>query len=506
MLEIKQESKRITDNKPENFMKKKALSLFSVVLIVLFSYAMSWGSGFGITSIGFKATGMGGAFRGVVDDWSASFWNPAGLASMDYSEVSASFSVLSPRPSYEPNISFEGFEVGYKNGIKWYPDDKNLEVPNFGGFVKIGKWGGFTTGMSFFIPYSAKYDWDLYQPPPGYETGTPYPRKNHQIDLEVLDFHPSIARELVEDKLSAGLGLSVMFANFLYRRTILVPTDPQLEIERPYENFPLDAKLDEDGWGFGFNLGILYKLTPKIQLGISYRSPIDLGLSGKTTLDLYSPDNPWLRDLLIYKYPGTGIERYIRGKLFSQELDEEVDLSLPGDFGVGIAFMPHERITLAFDVNRVNWSRLEKINPRFLVDKIGIVGDSIISPEMLLESAEKCDVLFNWDDVTRISFGFAFLPLENLPVCGGFYFDPSPISDNTLSPILPEIEDKSGITLGIGYDFGDLGIGYNYEYQSYKERDVMDLNDSNQDGIFDNYPGSYWMDAHISHFAISYRF
>jgi len=488
-------------------MSKRAFSFLVFALVLFFSFTLSWGSGFGVSSIGFKATGMGGAFRGLADDWSASFWNPAGLAAMDHSEFHFSFSVFSPRPSYQPEITFEGFDVGFKNGVKWYPDDKNIGIPNSGGFIKIGKWGGFTTGMSFFIPYTAKYDWDIYQPPSGYQTGTPYPQKNHQVNLEVFDFHPCVAKELIEDKLSAGLGISMQFANFLYRRTILVPTDPQLQIDRPYENFPMDAKLDEDGWGFGFDLGFLYKLSPKFQLGISYRSPVNLNLSGTTTLDLYSPDNVLYGLLLSLEYPESGIDRAFLGKVFKQEFDdEEVNLSLPGDLGAGIAYKPNEKLTLTFDVNWVNWSKLEKINPRFLVDRITIQNDTLVSPEGLLESAEECEILFNWDDVTRISFGFEYLPVDNLPIYGGYYFDPSPISENTLSPILPEIGDKNCITFGIGYEFDDWEIGYNYEYQSYKERTVQSLSDLNQDEIFDNYPGNYWMDAHISHFTISYRF
>ncbi len=486
MLKIQVKTKKRTYNKRERTMRKcvcikrKIFGLFVFLSVILFSLNSSWSSGFAVSSIGFKATGMGGAFRGLADDWSASFWNPAGLATLENSELNASLFILSPRPSYQPEITKDGYDIGFKNGIKWYPDDKNIGLPNFSGFFNISKWGGFNTGIAFFIPYTAKYNWNIYRPPPGYETGFPYPKVNHQIDLEVFDFHPCIAKELIEDKFSAGFGVSVQFANFLFRRTILVPTDPQWQVPRPYENFPMDAKLDEDGWGFGFNLGLLYRISPKLQMGVSYRSPVDLNLSGTSTLDIYSPRNPWVGGSLDQKYPG--IFELFLGDVFWTKFDEEVDLPLPGDLGAGIAFKPHQKITFTFDVNWVNWSRLEKINPKF------------------------GEVLFNWEDVTRISFGFEYLPLENLPVYGGYYSDPSPIPDNTLSPILPEIGDKSCITFGIGYNFENIEIGYNYEYQSYKKRSVQDLSDLNKDGIFDNYPGVYWMESHISHFTISYRF
>ena len=55
--------------------------VISFFLIFLLIYPLnSHSSGLTPSGVGTKALGLGGAFRGLADDWSASYWNPAGLA------------------------------------------------------------------------------------------------------------------------------------------------------------------------------------------------------------------------------------------------------------------------------------------------------------------------------------------------------------------------------------------------------------------------------------------
>ena len=50
--------------------------LLGIVLICTSAAA----SGFENTAVGTSAAGMGGAYRSIADDWTASYYNPAGLA------------------------------------------------------------------------------------------------------------------------------------------------------------------------------------------------------------------------------------------------------------------------------------------------------------------------------------------------------------------------------------------------------------------------------------------
>lgn len=482
----------------ERIMKVKFFcKLFVFIFFVLFLFNQALPSGFSVSGVGSKALSMGGAFRGLADDWSAAYWNPAGLAYLGTSEISASYIVLSPRPTYMPDVSYrdthtyQKYDIGFKNGIKWYPEDKNIHFPNFSGFVKLKKFGGFTTGLAFYLPYTMKYNWDLYQPPVGYETTSPYPRVDHLIDLDVFDFHPTIAKEVIKEKLSLGLGISVQFANFTLKRTTLLHTDSS--IQRIYDNFPIDSKLDEDGWGFGFNLGVLFKPTPKLKVGASYRSQVTLDLSGKTNLSLYLPLNIKLDSLVSPEYRGL-----FQGGVLSWEVDENVDLKLPAEMGIGISYQPLDKLTLALDVSQTNWSAMDKLEPKFLLPFPTSQPDAV-TPQTL-------QIPLQWEDVVRYSFGAEYLPLKKLAVRGGYYSDPSPVPDKTFGPLFPDVGDKKGINFGLSYRFNSIELGYNYEYLNFKERKINQLEDINGDGLFDNYPGWYKMNMHSSYFTFIYHF
>src|SRR5512136_2646810 len=67
-------------------------------------------SGFGV---GARALGMGGAYTGVASDYSAIYWNPAGLAQMTRAEFSAGLSYLNTKD----DGTFLGSTTGAENNV-----------------------------------------------------------------------------------------------------------------------------------------------------------------------------------------------------------------------------------------------------------------------------------------------------------------------------------------------------------------------------------------------------
>jgi long-subunit fatty acid transport protein len=224
-------------------MRTKNLCVSFMLLFLLIYPLKTYSSGLTPSGVGAKALSLGGAFRGLADDWSASYWNPAGLAFQTKSDVNFSFMVFSPRPKFTPNVTFgdNHWDVGYKNGMKWYPEDKNLSLPSFSGFLKFPELNGFITGLAFYIPYRSSYKWDLFDPLPGYNNNIPYPEYDHEADVTVLDFHPSVAKQFMEGKLSLGAGISIQKGDLTLQKVDLVPSDFPLEYRpRVHENFPVD--------------------------------------------------------------------------------------------------------------------------------------------------------------------------------------------------------------------------------------------------------------------------
>ena len=59
---------------------KKAKIFFLMLTMTAFLSAPALPNGLNLNSIGTKALAMGGAFVGLADDFSAIYWNPAGIA------------------------------------------------------------------------------------------------------------------------------------------------------------------------------------------------------------------------------------------------------------------------------------------------------------------------------------------------------------------------------------------------------------------------------------------
>ena len=68
---------------------------------------------------GTEAAGMAGAFRGVADDWSAAFWNPAGLVDLPATQVVGTGTFVLPNMNLTPSEykKMTGHRLGFKNTI-----------------------------------------------------------------------------------------------------------------------------------------------------------------------------------------------------------------------------------------------------------------------------------------------------------------------------------------------------------------------------------------------------
>jgi long-chain fatty acid transport protein len=473
--------------------------IFVVLLSLFFGLSWAWGGGFALPSVGSKAASMGGAFRGLANDWSAAYWNPAGLAFQDSSEVSFSLSTLSPKPEYTPNIKIgEGdflYELGYKNGEKRFPDDKTSVLSNFAVFYKVPE-KNLNFGVAVFVPYALHTSWNIFAPPLGYNNTAAFPEQAHQSEILVYDFHPTLSAQIIKGKLSAGVGASIQKGDLLWKRTLLLPNS--FTFPRPYDHFLVDYRADLSGWGFGFNLGVLYNLTSQVQIGASFRSPVDLDLSGKTDFDVYWPSSPGIIA------QDSSMAPYFSGGMKHSEFSTDMKLHLPANYGVGIVYKLNEKTLFTLDVDQTRWTsfwpegkkwaslyELKFVHPT--ATYMGKAFPSLIVPQ-------------RWKNTIKLSLGGEYIATDKLVLRGGIYRDPSPIPDSTFSPLLPDAGDKSGLNFGISYQMGRFQFNYSYEFLMSSNRTVDKLNDVNQDGIYDNFPGAYALRTHTSYLSISYRF
>jgi long-chain fatty acid transport protein len=474
------------------------LVLSTVILTLALAAGNIYAGGFALSGVGSKAINLGGAFRGLADDWSAAYWNPAGLTQLEGTEFTAMLVGISPRVQYTPDITYGGVEVGYRNGDIRYPDDKTTFLPDVGGFFKLENFQGVTAGLAVFVPNGLAGVWDLYNPPPSMDIRYPFPWHDHKADLTVIDIHPTLAKSFMDDKISIGAGVSIQRGSIEFQETVLAPSGFPI----PHQNLLIDSRLEGDGWGYGANFGLLYKLSDKLQFGLSGKTGTTLKMEGTAEQELYVFNNDGLRDIIIANAEAAGASpqeiALIRLLFGTNNLTSEpkgkADIKTPADFGFGFAYKPTEKLTLVGDVTYTKWSSLDSI----LVELDG--SDPLGQP------AEDTPIMLNWDDIVRFSAGAEYWLMEPLALRLGYFFDPSPIPDDTFSPLIPDLGDKHSYNIGAALLIEGLELSYNFEFINFSDREIGELIDVNDDGAFDNNPGFYESTLFASHLSFTYRF
>ncbi len=99
-------------------MKKIQLSL--LLLTILSLSASLFAGGFALSGVGSRATSMAGAFRGLADDATAMYWNPAGLAFLEENQIDLGGTFIMPSSTWNsagtqypsiPGFSSKEFEA-----------------------------------------------------------------------------------------------------------------------------------------------------------------------------------------------------------------------------------------------------------------------------------------------------------------------------------------------------------------------------------------------------------
>ncbi|MFH1287153.1 MAG: outer membrane protein transport protein, partial [bacterium] len=212
-----------------------------------------------------------------------------------------------------------------------------------------------------------------------------------------------------------------------------------------------------DGWGYGGNIGVLCKVNSEWTCGLSYRSETSVKLSGETKVDAYAP---------------------IVGVIRSEISSSSTKMTLPANLGFGIVYRPEEKLIVSADVDWTEWSSY---------DRFVITNDT---PGGLITSTSMC--VNDWKNTIRYSLGLHYKIDNNFNIYTGYYIDPSPIPDKTLTPWVPDCGTKQGFDLSLGYTVKTAEFICGYEYMSASSRTVTGApQDVDGDGVVDNLPGNY---------------
>ncbi len=287
-------------------MKKFSKVLLVSTLTLIFSISL-FSNGLNLNSIGSKASAMGTAFIGLADDFSAVFFNPAGLTQMKEANLTIFGTDLIPTGTYQ-------FEMA---GIDTQTDSEMHPSGALAYFKPVSD--KLILGLAVYVPSGSGGTWngDDLAPLTG---GIPY---NWSSKIFAISLSPVIAYQIT-DNFSVGATLNISYG--------------MLSTESPGVG---QYSEDLSGISFGATLGVLFAPSDFISIGASLRTASKINFEGDAVMEGFA--------------------------LLGQETTATAsrDATWPMVAGIGIAIKPIDKLTIVADAVWTNWAKMDMIEVEY---------------------------------------------------------------------------------------------------------------------------------------------
>lgn len=406
--------------------------------------------------VGAKATALGGAFAAKADDFSAMYYNPAGLVQIKRPEVSlgASFIV----PNLNQSVSFKNNQplTGHADsGSTSTNDGSPLLIAPAGGIVYPTTVAGrpVAFGIGSYVPFGMKLKWSAN---PAANLGA---YNGYKVWYSRFVFAAPTVSVALTDKLLVGAGLEFGKSRSGVDRDIYL--SPELQALAIAGHSPLTKYIGgsvrsdfKDHANWSFNIGVIYKFSPKLQVGLTYR--------GKTTT----------------KFSGPTDFVDANGKTIDSATGS-VSIDHPEQIQGGIYYQFTPRLSGEVDLVWTHWSRIKSYT---------VTWDR--TPELLqIEGKTRETFVRNWKNTTQLKFGVSYILSKVVTLRGGFYYDPTPITNEGFDMAWPDA-DKISISTGAGIKLsGHFKLDLAYQFMFTKGSRDLPM------GTSSNLNSSYGSDA-----------
>ena len=246
-----------------------------------------------------EAIARGDAFAATADNPSAIYYNPAGITQLEGGNLRMGLYAISPGVDYKS-----------AGGVSASMNSDFQPVPQFY-FVYSLTNLPISLGLGTYAPYGLSGDWG---------NNTPFNTAAESGSLLYLSINPVIAWR-INSQLSIGIGPTFNYSTVSLKNAFY------------YSPFlpPGQFSVDGDGWGYGFNAGVLWQPHPMWSFGVNYRNGTDIDYHG------HSEFNP------IHSATATS-----------------GTLHFPQFVVGGISFRPTENWNLEFDLDWTDWDSVKQ--------------------------------------------------------------------------------------------------------------------------------------------------
>lgn len=373
-----------------------------------------------------SVSGLGNAFAGgaaAMEDNSVIFTNPAALIDIDNPQLQVGVHAIFPDSKFA-NKGTTTLGIPTQGGTS--QSDDGAIAPNIDYSHPLSdKW---VIGLGVSAPFGLATEW-------GDQWVGRYVADFSE--LKDINIQPTLAYK-INDQLSIGVGLDIamvsaeltnavdmglVFLNAIQSGAIpmaAVPLSLLGDVQGNIGGSKYDGafKVTGDGVAYGFNVGLLYKISDQTRFGIHYRSEIEAELDGDVDFTVGA-----LEPFLGTVFPdGKG----------------NVDINLPSTLNLSLFHQINDQWAIMGDAQYTGWSSFEYLT----IEYENPTPPSTPIPEL-------------WNDVWRYSVGASYQVNSAMKLRAGYAFEETPVpSAEFRSPRIPDA-DRMWYTLGMEYVFSE---------------------------------------------------
>jgi len=403
--------------------------------------------GFQIPEMATRAAGMGSAFTAVSDDASAAWFNPAGVAFTEGSQVMiGGDALIIAGTKYNSNAATKGLG-GAQITSAVNAKDQVFFVPHT--YYTYMSDAGLGAAISINAPFGLETDWP---------TTAPFSSKNTFSRIQMIMVNPSVVFKL-NNNFSIAAGVDYAYLN-------------NVDLNNTLQN------LNGNGDGWGGNVSMLYR-DDAFSFGVTYRSQIKVNIDGTA--------------LAKSALAAAGVSA------------AKTQVTLPDQVNVGLAYKASDALLLSADVDWVNWKTFDAINISFASATYRAVLKGL-QGAIGAPATGSANLPQNWKATVAFRLGAEWSLTPDMRLRGGYVFDPTPIKDVDFNPGIPG-EDRHVFSLGYGYDFNEnttVDLAYAYVYFKKRYQTTSPATPPGSPNSVKN--GTYKTDVHILAASLSYKF
>ena len=366
--------------------------------------------------IGARATGMGGAFMSVADDYSATYYNPAGLALVRKMELFISM----PMVQFESTTQFNGWESkADENFTKLNAIGFTLPIPTYRGSMVLA--AGYNRVQNFDRAFSFSWfnpdqspdnlnaemteTWDVLE-------------KGHLGEYTI-----SFATD-ISPNLSIGGGLNLVRGNNDYAYNYQASDDSSFwDLDFIGNDINIDTKMS----GANFRFGALYRVGNIARIGGKIELPYTVKYE-ESSLDHYKES--WETEAPVDD---------------SNSYEFTYKIRNPFKFGGGFSiYLP--QLVISADAEYIDWTQMEYTSdPPFTKTIAELIDEEYVYLDSTQAEINR-DIRDIYQPVTKLHVGAELtIPGIYAQLRAGAFYEPSPYKN------AEDSQDRKYFTMGAGF-------------------------------------------------------